>query len=173
MITIRQAVLDDFKRIANLHASSWLKTYRGILPDSFLDNNLIGEREQYWKTKMSLLKSNEFVLIAEDSAHPVGFIAVLDRPENGYDAFIDNLHVRADLKGKGIGKILMRETAKRLLASGRASVYLWVLKGNHLAEKFYVARGARVADTTTAKFGDMLVEQTRYCWPTLDSLLLS
>jgi ribosomal protein S18 acetylase RimI-like enzyme len=171
MVTVRQASLLDFERIADLHASSWLNTYRGILPDSYLDDNLAEERKSYWHKKMSLLKEKEFVLLAEHDGQPVGFIAVMDRPENGYEAFVDNLHVSANLKGRGIGKILMMEAAKILRAMNRGSVYLWVLKGNHAAEQFYVARGAKVEDTSTAKFGSKYVEQTRYCWPSLDQLL--
>jgi ribosomal protein S18 acetylase RimI-like enzyme len=171
MLTVREAALNDFEKIAELHAWSWLNTYRGILPDSYLDNNLIGERTSYWQRKMSLLTEKEFVLMAEDGNNPVGFIAVLDRPENGYDAFVDNLHVSPDRKGRGIGKLLMQEAAKKLSSTNRRSAYLWVLKGNNSAEHFYQALGGKPEDISTATFGNKSVEQIRYSWSSFDGLL--
>ncbi len=171
MVSIRQATPADSKIIADLHAQSWLNTYRGLLPDHFLDNDLHAERLKYWTGKMTELRHNDFVLLAVDGDVPVGFVAVLDKPEAGFDAFIDNLHVRADQKGKGIGRALMKAVAERLRDSKRHSVYLWVLNGNAAAEKFYYAVGARSADTTTARFGDTQVVQKRFVWHTLDSLL--
>lgn len=120
---------------------------------------------------MASLKDQDFVLIAEQEGNAIGFIAVLDRAEAGIDAFIDNLHVRPDLKGRGIGKKLMKAVAEKLIETNRSSVYLWVLNGNAAAEKFYLSRGAHIADTTTAKFGDAEVSQTRFVWSDLASLL--
>ena len=171
MLSIRLATHADSDIIANLHAQSWLNTYRGIVPDHFLDNDLHAERKKYWEKKMKDLKHNEFVFLAEDGGEAVGFAAVLDKPEADCDAFIDNLHVRTDMKGKGIGKSLMRAVAERLRATNRHSVYLWVLHGNVAAEKFYYAVGAQSADTTTAKFGDLDVVQKRFVWTTLEPLL--
>jgi ribosomal protein S18 acetylase RimI-like enzyme len=171
MLSIRLGTRSDSDIIADLHAQSWLNTYRGILPDQFLDSDLYQERKRYWEKKMEGLRRNDFVLLAEDGDAVVGFAAVLDKPEAGFDAFIDNLHVRSDMKGKGIGKALMRAVAERLLASNRHSVYLWVLHGNTAAEKFYYAIGAQSADTTTAKFGDLDVFQKRFVWPALEPLL--
>lgn len=171
MLSIRSATRTDSVVIAKLHAQSWLNTYRGIVPDHFLDNDLDAERKKYWEKKMDGLQQNEFVLLADDGNAAVGFAAVLDKPEAGFDAFIDNLHVRTDMKGKGIGKALMKAVAERLRASNRHSVYLWVLNGNSAAEKFYYAIGAQSADTTTVKFGGVDVAQKRFVWPTLEPLL--
>lgn len=169
--TVRLATTSDFQAIASLHTSSWRTAYKGILPDQFLSDGLEKEREQYWIKKMSALKEREFVLIAESKGEAVGFIAVLDKPEAGIDAFIDNLHARPDRKGMGIGGKLMREAAKKLTESNRKSVYLWVLVGNIAAEGFYLSKGARIGDTTTVVFGGAEVLQRRFIWDTLDPLL--
>jgi len=168
---IRHAHEKDYETIGTLHAESWRRAYRGILADEYLDNDLAGERKTYWAGKMAALKKNEFVLIAERSGEPVGFIAVMDRPEAGYDALIDNLHVRPDQKGLGTGSLLMRAAATELQCSGRKSAYLWVLKGNTPAEGFYISRGARTLDSDRVDFGGKMVEQTRFVWDTLDPLL--
>jgi ribosomal protein S18 acetylase RimI-like enzyme len=168
---IRIATSSDAEKIALLHASSWKKAYRGLLSDVYLDNDLEGERKTTWLPKMAGLTSKEFVLLAEDEQELIGFVAVLDKPENSLDAFIDNLHVRWDLKGQGVGKQLMKAVAEKLLESNRKSVYLFVLKGNDAAEKFYLARGARRGETSTIQFGGKIVEHVRFEWPSLDALL--
>src|SRR5688572_21269351 len=108
-IDVREATKKDATSIALLHALSWKTAYRNILSDEYLDSNLEEERKSYWVRKLENLTPNDFVLIAETvEQRIIGFIAVLDKPERGYQAFIDNLHVHPDHKGSGIGKTLMR-----------------------------------------------------------------
>lgn len=169
--TVRMATPSDVDRVADMHTASWLSAYRGLLPDSYLDNNLAGERRQYWRNKFPTLTEREFVLIAEHDGEMIGFISLLDVPHNGYEALIDNLHVRPDLKGKGVGSILMKEVAERLLQSGRKNVYLFVLKGNDAAGKFYLSRHGQVAETSDAILAGLPIQHTKYVWDDLSDLL--
>jgi len=170
-ISIRQGQAADATTIASLHTDSWRTAYRGLLTDAYLDNDLLGERTRYWTEKMATLKTNEFVLMAEDGHDVVGFIAVMDLPEAGYQALVDNLHVVPHLKGYGIGGKLMRAAARRLLEDGRTNFYLWVLEGNHPAEKFYQAISGRPADRKQSDFGGKAVWATRYVWGDFNELL--
>jgi ribosomal protein S18 acetylase RimI-like enzyme len=169
--TIREASIDDTLAIARLHAQSWKNTYRGILSDDFLDHRVDEDRKLHWQQKLVSLSDKDFVLAAEDNKELIGFIAVLDKPDAGFSAFIDNLHARTDRKGNGVGTALMRAAAKRLIDTNRASVYLWVLNGNDPAEEFYIRRGAKRLDSSVVSFGGKQVGQTRFGWHTLDSLL--
>jgi ribosomal protein S18 acetylase RimI-like enzyme len=166
---IRQATLADAESIGNLHALSWLNTYRGILPDSYLDKDVINDRKSYWKEKLPTLTAKDFVLVAEVNKTIVGFGAVLDKRELGYEAFIDNLHVSPERKGQGIGGMLLEKIFHTLISSGKKSVYLWVLKGNNAAEKFYLSKNARIADTGTCVIGGATIGQTRFVWDNLPS----
>jgi GNAT superfamily N-acetyltransferase len=171
---LRSATADDTMSIAQLHAASWIIAYRGLLSDDYLDNDLAGERITYWMKKMPALTSREFIIMAtDDQGSPAGFIAVMDQPEIGYSALVDNLHVRPDLKGQGIGRSLMQEAARVLLRSGRTSYYLWVLNGNDPACRFYESVGGVAADETTVHFGGKDVKATRYVWKTFDRVLLN
>jgi GNAT superfamily N-acetyltransferase len=170
-VIIREAVLSDAENIGSLHAQSWRSAYRGLLQDSFLDNNLVAERKKYWTENLSALSSKDFVLVAESAEGVIGFAAVMDKPEKGYDALLNNLHVRPDIKGQGIGGKLLKAVAANLLKTGRKNFYLWVLKGNTPAEEFYKAKGGRPADHSTAVFGQEVVDQTRFVWDRLDKLV--
>jgi len=170
-ISIRQGLAADAPVIAALHAASWRIAYRGLLLDQYLDNDLAGERASYWSEKMAALKDNEFVLLAELNNDVVGFIAVMDVPDAGYQALVDNLHVVPHLKGYGIGGKLMRAAAKKLLADGRNNFYLWVLEGNHPAEKFYMSISGRPVDRKQSDFGGKVTWATRYVWDDFNELL--
>jgi GNAT superfamily N-acetyltransferase len=163
-VNIRDAKLSEAAAIATLHATSWMSAYRGLLSDEYLDNNLEGERKKYWLEKMPTIKENGFVLVAEHGGELVGFVAVLDQPDAGFDALVDNLHVRPDLKGKGIGGELLRAVAERLLSTHRNSFYLFVLQGNTSAENFYLAKGGTPLDIHTHEFGGKVVKATRFAW---------
>jgi len=171
-ISLREATSADSDLIAKLHAQSWRSAYRSVLSDEYLDNDLEGERTAYWRKKMPSLMDKEFVLVAVRRAEMIGFIAVMDLPENGYSALVDNLHVRPDLKGLGIGVSLMKAAATRLIDTGRNSFYLWVLKGNVPAEKFYLAIGGNAADLSESLFGGQVVAARRFVWPDLKFFLL-
>ena len=170
--TFRLASRNDAAVIAQLHAASWMIAYRGILLDAYLDNDLAGERSAYWSKKMTQLNDKEFILLAENGQGVAeGFISIMDEPEAGCSALVDNLHVRPDLKGRGIGKALMQHAARALNDSGRTSYYLWVLHGNDSAMKFYRSVGGVEADEKVVPFGGKDVKATRFVWTSFDSVL--
>ena len=169
-LKIRDAKISEASAIASLHAASWTTAYRGLLSDEYLNNDLEGERKKYWLKKMPAITDREFVLVAEEAGELIGFVAVLDKPEAGFDALVDNLHVRPDLKGRGIGGMLLNAVAARLLESNRKSFYLFVLKGNTPAENFYLAKGGRPLDILTHEFGGKVVDATRFAWEDLEAM---
>jgi len=60
---------------------------------------------------------------------------------------------------------------QKLLADGRNNFYLWVLEGNHAAEKFYTALSGRPADRKQSDFGGKETWATRYVWDDFNELL--
>ncbi len=63
---IRKAELKDISGIAKVHVDSWRTTYKGIVPDSFLDNLSYENREQIWKRGIE----ENHIYIAEDDERP-------------------------------------------------------------------------------------------------------
>ena len=170
-VNIIEATVSDSAVIGALHAESWRIAYRGLLSDEYLDNDLDGERKKYWARKMVSLKPGEFVLLAEADSVVVGFISIMDVPDAGYSALVDNLHVRPQLKGLGVGGTMMRAAAKRLISDNKFNFYLWVLEGNIPAEKFYLAKFGRPVDRAQSEFGGKMVWATRFVWDNFDNLL--
>lgn len=87
-------------------------------------------------------------------------------PEWG--ALLDNLHVRSDLQGTGVGTELLSRAAQELLRRRTSdTLYLWVLAQNTAAQSFYDARGGtRVESELRGPFpGGGSAMAYRYHWP--------
>lgn len=85
---MREAKIADADAIGRLHAISWINTYRGLLPDAYLDGNLQEERQEHWQKKLRSLSAREFVYLSEEEDSLQGFICVLDEPYQYYEALI-------------------------------------------------------------------------------------
>lgn len=47
---IREANFQDAQGIANVHVSSWIETYTGIVPESYLAELSKEERKEMWES---------------------------------------------------------------------------------------------------------------------------
>ena len=171
MLNVRQAGQKDAALIAHMHAASWKDAYKDILPKEYLEDNLEAERELHWNKKMNELTGNDFVLIAEENEIPVGFISVWEVNNGDYDAFVDNLHVLPDKKGKGKGAALVAYAAEKLIRLNKHSFYLWVLDQNIPARRFYERIGGTAKDKGMFEIRGRKIAETRFVWTDLSSLL--
>lgn len=172
---IREATDRDVTAIAALHVESWRSAYRGILSDDYLDHHADHERLRAWREKFSARdRKPMFVLLADLGAEIAGFACVFPEEDGVFGSFVDNLHVAPHLTGRGIGRLLLSEAARRLLANGsRSGLYLWVVDQNHRARRFYErAGGALVGSEAREAVDGRTVVIFRYHWPDLVTLLL-
>jgi GNAT superfamily N-acetyltransferase len=138
MITYRTAHPADAAAIATLHAQSWQRHYRGIWADAFLDGPVVENRQTLWQQRLQNPAHNQHLILAENEGRLVGFVCVFAKEHETFGALIDNLHVISELKGKGIGRELLRRAAAWVYAhDGNSPIYLWVLVKNEGAKQFY------------------------------------
>ena len=137
--TIRAATDADRPVVAAIHAASWQEQYRDVLPADFLDKEIEGAMERHWRNQP--FGERDVVLIAEREGEAVGFAATWC----GDAAYIDNLHVRSGERSGGVGRALLAETVRRLMAEGFASADLHVVTSNDRARKLYGALGGESA----------------------------
>ena len=166
---IRTAGAGDAAAIASLHTQSWREVYRGILPDTYLNHEVGGERLRHWTGALAA-SDGGFVLVAGTDDAVSGFIAVARDSEPGYDAVIDSLHVAAAWRGCGLGRRLMGQAAARLLADGATSVCLRVFDANTAAIRFYRRLGGRPDGTGIDPFASADMPDTRFGWRDLAAL---
>lgn len=145
----REATERDVDAIAQLHAESWRLHYRGAYLDSYLDGDILPERRDVWSNRLTPPRINQLTVCAERSGDLVGFCHTQFDQDPKWGALIDNLHVRSDLKGYGIGTQLLSVAAEHLVQNRPSQpVHLWVLDQNTAAQAFYDARGGKRVETT-------------------------
>ena len=115
--------------------------------------------------------------LAESGGELMGFAHTIIDEDATYGPLLDNLHVRRTGHRSGIGRQLMAETAERLTALGRSTLYLWVLEDNDGARAFYRALGGEECGRGSVADGPSnpalpVVPSLRICWPELDRLTL-
>jgi GNAT superfamily N-acetyltransferase len=174
MVTLRDATESDSPAIARLHAESWRSAYRGILSDEYLDTRAHSERALLWRARFSEKTGKPFfVVLAEIGAQLAGFACVFPNEDPTFGSFVDNLHVTPELKRKGIGRTLLAEVARRLVADQtRGGVYLWAIEKNSNARQFYSSLGAVEVGTEEFATPDGgKVREVRCYWPDPSKLL--
>ena len=165
---IRTATAADATAIALLHAASWRSAYRGALPDAYLDGPIVAERLAVWTRQLATLAAGDTVLVATGAAGLEGFAAAFARPDG--DALLDNLHVAPPLRGKGLGRQLLIEVARRLLSAGSRAMHLWVFDVNGDGRRFYERHGALATARRSEPMFGAEVAETRLAWPDLAAL---
>ena len=169
-VFIRHANNLDALTIARLHAASWKASYHGILASEYLAKDVDRERQNYWQGAVAN-EDYSLILIAEVGQVSVGFIAAKETVEDGYGTIIEHLHVSENLKGKGLGRKLMAETTKELIARDETSVCLWVFEDNMDAIRFYEKLGGVTDAFGVDKFADSNAKDRRIGWHDLPALL--
>ncbi|MFQ5565191.1 MAG: GNAT family N-acetyltransferase [Paracoccaceae bacterium] len=164
-LMIQHAVPTDEAAIAGLHAESWRDSYRGDLPDDYLDGPLAGEMREKWRRRLSQPQPGWLVLVATIDDAFAGFLAAGPDPDDPDRDLIDNLHVVSGLRSQGIGAALMREGADRLAAMGRERAILRVVESNTRARAFYRSLGGiEGAPVSHAIAPGQVVELVPYTW---------
>jgi GNAT superfamily N-acetyltransferase len=163
-----QATAADAAEIAALHATSWRNAYRGMLPDSFLDEQIDGERLEFWKTRFdSTAPDRRLVLKAVRDGALQGFVCVMLDLEPEWGARLDNIHVRPEHKGKGVGHELFK-AAREWIATKEPgmAMHLWCIERNQTARRFYERQGGVVAESAVRHVAmGLSLPELRYFWP--------
>lgn len=152
---VRDAVAEDAGDIAALHVASWKTAYRGMINDAALDELVPEDFQPMWLETMETYPGN--VQGAWLGKQLQGFVCagpIVDRqPDQVLDGFVYALHVAPDLKGQGIGKVLLHAGFRWLLASGCTKAGLWVFEKNLASRMFYKRMGG---EDVTRQMTDVL-----------------
>ncbi|MEO6277629.1 GNAT family N-acetyltransferase [Roseateles sp.] len=173
LVALRAMRTEDADAVAALHATSWRSAYRGMLPDDFLDNHVVADRQAVWRERLlGPATAPAFGVVAEDAAgRMIGFAYVQPHHDPVWGTLVDNLHVHPDHKGGGLGRRLLQAVATRLGPEHTQPVFLWVLDANEPAKRFYARMGAEFAERGVAPpFGGVSLPEWRCVWRDLSTL---
>ena len=172
---IRQARLEDAAGIAHVHASTWQTTYRGIVPDSYLDTIQVEEWRERWVRDLSTLAPNIFVHVAENEENGkiVGFVygGTTRYPDLPYQGELYAVYILKEYQQRGLGRRLVQALARSLLDAGMSDMLLWVLEANSATRRFYEALGGCSVKTSIFEIHGTQINECAYAWTDLRPLL--
>jgi ribosomal protein S18 acetylase RimI-like enzyme len=159
-LLIREAVPGDAQAMAEIHISSWIKAYTGIIPADEIEKRSAG-RYDVWKNALSSGHNNYIALL---DGRPAGLMRIHPcRDENLKGAGeIGAVYVHGDLLGKGIGRKMIEFALDKLKNMGFSIVVLWVLEDNMRARRFYEKCGFCLDGTRRVKIIGIPLTTLRY-----------
>jgi ribosomal protein S18 acetylase RimI-like enzyme len=168
---IRKAVLTDAAGIARVHVNSWRTTYKGIIPDSFLDNLSYDKRTELWKRNIS--REGNYVFVAEtENKEIIGFADCGKREDNhiANSGDLTAIYLLEEYQGKGIGKGLMKQLFYQFEELGYDRVFVEVLEDNKTSG-FYEHYGAALHKTGKIRIAGVELNLLIYEWNDLGKVL--
>lgn len=164
---VRPADGEDADAIARVHLESWRRSYRDLLPDSFLASLRHERLVTNWWHRLTTDEVDECVRVIDVGGQVGGFITF--GPQHGDASWLGHsgevymLYLAPELMGRGYGSALLRRAFEELSRCRCHWVVVWVLAKNLPARRFYEREelrldGARRWDA----FGDRSVPVVRY-----------
>ena len=140
-VKIRKATLEDAKTISNIYALSWKSAYKGIVPQKYLDEL----KCNFWVSSFQNWINNNILTaqIIYENELPVGCIAYGKARDVKFANWgeIVSIYLLPDHFRKGYGQKLLQTALIDMRIKGYENCYLWVLKENSNARKFYEMNG--------------------------------
>lgn len=169
---IREATPADAPGIARVHVDTWRTTYRGLVPDNYLDRLSYADREAWWEQMLTTPGSDTFIYVAEYAERIVGFVSGGPIRTEGeeYTGELYAIYILQSQQGKGTGRRLTEALVKRMLDADIHSMLLWVIVGNP-AERFYRSLGGVEVRRQQFELGGAMIEEVGYGWQDIAPIL--
>jgi GNAT superfamily N-acetyltransferase len=170
---VRAAATTDAPAIARVRIDAWRSTYRGMIPDAYLDGMSVDESESHWRRILQAAPGRFSVFVAVEGEAVVGFAAghMLEPPKLGCDAELSAIYLRADRRRTGIGRRLAGTVAAAQRGHGATALLTWVIAGNRPARAFYEALGAELLVEQPFQWDGIDLVETGYGFRDLDRLV--
>lgn len=144
-LTILDANPSDAERIAAIHVASWQATYRGSMPETYLDALSVEQRLPMWAQAIETASAGVRIWVASRGGEIVGFCSVgppLSATEGLAGSLVlHTIYLDPNCQRQGIGRALLRHAEREAAGMGAATIGLWVLEANDAARRFYEAAG--------------------------------
>ena len=171
-IALRRAMAGDAPAIARVRIESWRTTYRGIIPDGYLDGMQIDASTAIWERVLAAGPSTTSVFVAERAGEVVGFAsgAMLAEAKFGIDAELVAIYLRREFQHVGLGRRLVGAVVEAQGAYGATGLLTWVIAGNKAARSFYERLGGELLVEQPFQWDGMDLVEAGYGWRDLRAL---
>ena len=142
--TVRPATVDDAEAIETVRIATWQASYRGIVPDAYLDNLKI-QSSRVDQIRRAIERADGGArLVAVADSRVIG-MGIAGRPEDDQvQAGVGEIfavYVLAEWQGRGVGRALLERLTSGLRARGYREAILWTLRDRGATRGFYEANG--------------------------------
>ncbi len=170
---VRPAQPADAPAIAQLRIDSWRATYRGMIPNTYLDAMQVDDSAALWHRVLSAPPNRTSTFVVEDIAGLVGFGSGLMLPEvkHGLDAELSAIYVRPGQHRAGVGRRLVSAVAAAQKSFGATGLVVWVIAANRGARRFYETLGAELLVEQPFQWDGMDLIEAGYGWRDIDALI--
>jgi ribosomal protein S18 acetylase RimI-like enzyme len=136
--------LDDVPAMAALHVKCWQQAYRGIFPDSVLNNLSVEKRVEGWTRTLN--DPHVFSPAAQVGGVWCGFMHCGPTRQKYGEGEVYGIYVDSTQYRRGVGRRLMTLASDNLSGRGYRSFVLCVVENNHRARRFYETMGGTLTD---------------------------
>jgi GNAT superfamily N-acetyltransferase len=171
---VRRALPGDGAGIGQVHVESWRTTYRGLVPQAYLDALSAEQRGAWWEKVIREADGDAKNLwVAVDDTAQVGGFANGGKTHlevHGFTGELYAIYLLESVQRQGLGRALMKRVAADLWAEGHRTMLLGVLKENPACRFYERMGGVPIKEETIERGGKELVE-VFYGWHDLGALL--
>lgn len=171
-MNIREATPDDAAAIGDVHYHARAEAYPRFLPEARVNPRSATERRQQWRefTGHDGYGRDRFLVVLEGPEGIAGFAGGGPQRHGDPDfpGEVWSIYLLRAWRGKGHGRDLMSEIARRLHGAGFPGLIVWTQPENARARAFYESLGGvQVRIRPSGEF-----QSVGYGWRDMRSLLL-
>jgi len=169
---IREAKREDLLSIANVQIDSNRSTYKGNMPDDYLNNLSPDQKAKEWEERLFINSNKELMYVAETSdGNIVAFAsASLGRADDVFEREINSIYILKAFQRQGIGYLLIKAIISNFIEESVQSLIIWVLSENP-ARSFYEHLGGTIVGKRMIRRGDKELQQFAYGWHDISSIM--
>lgn len=168
--SVRRAMVRDAEAIAEIMVRTWQSTYRGIVPDDFLNHlgdDLRGRTER-WRAILSRPDPHA-TFVASGHGALVGYVSGGPDREDPALGELYAIYVLGEAQHLGAGRALAHAMSAHLRRQGFSAMRVWVLSENP-SRLFYERLGGIREREKEVEIGGRLLWETAYLWDPIDRL---
>jgi len=171
--TIRLATPADAPAIAEVRVNTWRTTYRGMIPDAYLDTMKVEDSAVLWAKVLGAAPNTTSTFVAEMDSRVVGFASGVQRPDAklGFDCELTGIYLVREVQRTGLGRRLVGAVAAAQRSHGATAMIAWVIAANKAARTFYEALGGELVQEQPFTWDGMDLIEAGYGFRDLPALI--
>jgi len=163
-VEVRRAESRDARAVSDVHRTSWLHAYSGLIPHKALQTMLDRRGEDWWRRAAN---GPSTLLVLDIAGKIVGYATIgLNRARAlKQEGELYELYLLPEFQGTGLGGYMFRECRNVLSGLGFAGLAAWCLEESAHAITLFRATGGMDVAEGMEDFGHASLKKLGFVWP--------